>query len=116
MISFLTETNSDKSSSLLELNANNTELKKNTIELSDGFQHDKVVVESGDRVGNPETEPFVVDNHGKVFVESGDRVEELDAEPFMVENHGKATIGDDSSKLLADNQEGNEVHICSLAF
>ena len=49
-------------------------------------------------------------------MESGDRVEELDAEPFMVENHGKATIGDDSSKLSADNQEGNEVHICSLVF
>lgn len=41
--------------------------------------------------------------HGKAVLESGDRVE---AEPFAVQNDGKET----------DNQEGNEVHICSVLF
>ncbi|MCO5592629.1 hypothetical protein L7F22_046632 [Adiantum nelumboides] len=59
------------------------ELDKSNIELFEGFQH------------------------GKVVVKSGDRVEDLEAEPFMVENHGKETIGQDSNKLLTDNQEGS---------
>ncbi|MCO5593115.1 hypothetical protein L7F22_047121 [Adiantum nelumboides] len=45
--------------------------------------------------------------HGKAVVKSGDRVEDPEAEPFVVENHGKETIGQDSSKLSTDNQEGS---------
>ncbi|MCO5596931.1 hypothetical protein L7F22_051002 [Adiantum nelumboides] len=80
------ETNADKSSHVPELYENITELLKldeSNIELSEGFQH------------------------GKAVVKSGDRVEELEAEPFMVENHGKETIRQDSSKLSTNNQEGS---------
>ncbi|MCO5580122.1 hypothetical protein L7F22_033989 [Adiantum nelumboides] len=80
------ETNPDKSSHVPELDKNITELlelDKSNIELSDGFQH------------------------GKTVVKSGDRVEEPEAELFVVENRGKETIGQDSSKLSTDNQEGS---------
>ncbi|MCO5573587.1 hypothetical protein L7F22_027359 [Adiantum nelumboides] len=80
------ETNADKSPHLPELDKNNTELlelDKNNIELSEGLQHGKVVVESGDRVEDPE------------------------AKPFVVENHGNETIGQDSSKPSTDNKEGS---------
>ncbi|MCO5591710.1 hypothetical protein L7F22_045701 [Adiantum nelumboides] len=76
------ETNASKSSHLPELDENNTELlelDENNIELSKGFHHGKAVVKSGDRVEDPE------------------------AEPFVVENHGKEIIGKDSSKLSIDN-------------
>ncbi|KAI5055399.1 hypothetical protein GOP47_0028920 [Adiantum capillus-veneris] len=88
MIFFFTKTNADKSSRLLELDENTTELSElveNNIDLSEGFQH------------------------GKAVVKSGDRVEDREAEPFVVENHGKETIGHDSSKLSTDNQEENKV-------
>ncbi|MCO5551971.1 hypothetical protein L7F22_005479 [Adiantum nelumboides] len=80
------ETSADKSSHVPELDENITELLEldaSNIELSEGFQHGKAVVKSGDRVEDPE------------------------AEPFVVENHGKETIGQDSSKLSTDNQEGS---------
>ncbi|MCO5550580.1 hypothetical protein L7F22_004068 [Adiantum nelumboides] len=80
------ETNADKSSHVPELDENITELlelDESNIELSEGFQH------------------------GKAAVKSGDRMEDPKAEPFVVENHGKETIGLDSSKLSTDNQEGS---------
>ncbi|MCO5601980.1 hypothetical protein L7F22_056107 [Adiantum nelumboides] len=80
------ETNADKSSHVPELDENIKkllELDKSNIELSEGFQHGKVVVKNGNRVEDPE------------------------AKPFVVENHGKETIGQDSSKLSTDNQEGS---------
>ncbi|MCO5603566.1 hypothetical protein L7F22_057717 [Adiantum nelumboides] len=79
------ETNADKSSHVPELDENITELlelDKSNIELSEGFQHGKAVVKSGDRVEDPKAEPFVVENHGK-------------------------EIGQDPSKLSTDNQEGS---------
>ncbi|KAI5075961.1 hypothetical protein GOP47_0008026 [Adiantum capillus-veneris] len=84
MILFFAETNADKSSCLLDLDKNNielSELDENNIELFEVFQHGKAVVKSGDRVEDPE------------------------AEPFVVENHGKETIGHDSNKVSTDNQE-----------
>ncbi|MCO5567169.1 hypothetical protein L7F22_020857 [Adiantum nelumboides] len=90
MIFFFTKTNADKSSHLPELDENNTkllELDENNIELSKGFQHGKDVVKSGDRVEDPE------------------------AEPFVVENPGKKTTGHDSGKLSTDNQEGMDVEM-----